>query len=234
MYGTDVQLIRGKPYRTRKRVELLLHEPFTLRWTSEELVPGEGFLAWSRDDHRVEVNRNTSLKEQEIGETMSWEDFSTHCEPVPEGSKVWAQMLFKGPFFTLLGLREDMDGRDRDRDGDRWVDLEEARLICEVLASGQARRLDKHSGGRLWKLEWTFEDMRHPAERRENVKLADQPLWFLPGFEDLTMLQMSCRELIQGFNREVNWLLRLPEQTFRTELNALIVLLDQATLRVGL
>lgn len=238
MYGTDVQLSQRTPSRALARLEVTLHEPVGGLSTGV-LLPGQYFLAWKRQKGRAVISRNTGLERLSVleKEYLPWGDFCARCEPIPEsdalGHNVWAQMRHDGPLFTLLGQREDMDGRDRDRVDDVYIDLEECRLICEVLATGTSRKLDRQFGGRLWKLEWTLQDLRSPSARRA-CTLAEQPLWFLPGFEDLTMFQMSCGELIRGFSREANWLLALPEQRFRAELNALIVLLDQATLRAGL
>ena len=66
------------------------------------------------------------------------------------------------------------------------------------------------------------------------TSLANQLLWFFPGGEDWTVFRMGCTTLIHGLGRELAWLLKLPEQPYRSQLNELVVLLDQATLRVGL
>lgn len=143
-------------------------------------------------------------------------------------------MKESGPYFHLSGVREDIDAGFRNRDGVWGMDLEETRLTCEVLATGQPRNLlRREQGGCVWNLEWTLEDPR-PEEEQVKTTLAEQLLWFFPGGEDWTVFRMSCTKLIHGFGRELQWLLKLPEQPFRTELNALVVLLDQATLRVGL
>ena len=237
------ELEAGFPHRTLRPLELKLVDAAGTR--TRTLQAGELFKPWAIRESQLEITLGELANEfvsTPAAHFFALEAFHAHCEPTPrnlpsgaaEAHNILGQMLDGAPHFLLIGHREDVDAGLKPNRLARWrIDLEEAMLLCETLAFGGTRRLDRTRRGSLCRLEWTLDDPRHEFDRVETT-LALQLLWFFPGAEDLTAFRMNCTELIEGLGREVAWLLRLPEQNFRSQLNAMAVWLDQAAARCEL
>lgn len=203
----------GRPYRSRRPLQ--------------ELLAGQLFEA-SPHEPGAPIPIST-------GGFIARADFEAHCElagTVADDGRLCADVRHAGLFFIATGWTQDFNEMDRHRSGREQLPLEHAVLVCRLLATGEAQKARSEFNGHVVKHEWTSVDLSSmPAKP---LKPAEQPVWFHPGRSDYSVLRLQSAGLIHAFSAELNWLLRhtgLPE---RAQLEAMLVLLDQAMIRCGL
>jgi hypothetical protein len=141
----------------------------------------------------------------------------------PDGS-VWME---------FDGWLQDLDGAYFPaRRGSRTTDPTQLVFVCEALATGAERLIERTVNGRAWTLRWTFEaprDFPQPSVPR------DQRLWFLPAGADWFAFSMRAGAMLAALPTELGWLLSrmLSDHPDRPKLELCLVLLDEAMARLG-
>ena len=217
----------GRPHRSRRALPL----------GSQELLAGQLFQPWP---HEPGTPIPISLRDWATARPptelfLEPGLFSAHCElagTVADDGRVMADVRPDGLFFIAAGWTDDFNELDRRRAGREQLTLDHALLVCRLLATGVDQTATSEFNGRPFKSEWTLVDRRvMPAEARSP---AEQPVWFHPGGSDYAVLRIQSAGLIRALGAEVSWVLRHVDRPERSQLAAMLVLLDQAMIRCGM
>lgn len=240
------RIVPGALHRASAPLELDVHDYDAVAGRRAPLERFDVFQPWTpvqehwRGQH-VPITPGFGSREFSWGITsldgyfMRWDDYFERCELA--GTRVSdghvTALVAKAVGFALEGELLDVDSGLHSRDGSRFLGLAHALKVAEVLATGQSRVVDETYGERPWRLEWTLEA---PDEWPQSADPATQRLWFFPIAEDWCAFQLRCRSLIDGLSAESRWLLSVlePAREERAQVEALLVLLDQAMVRCGI